>query len=102
MPFDLCRQTIVGSSMLGSRLCFQALPHSLVCVAFATMLCSVAAVEPPSECLREGSTPEANASTLRAITYGLDRFVAVGDKGTILVSTNCVNWVRQSAVTSLG
>ena len=54
----------------------------------------------PIECLRAGSTPEANASTLRAVAFNSDRFVAVGDSGMIVLSTNTVNWQRQPTPTT--
>lgn len=53
-----------------------------------------------SECLRVGSTPEANASTLRAVAFNSDRFVAVGDSGIIVLSTNATNWLRQPSPTT--
>src|ERR1044071_2335709 len=52
------------------------------------------------ECLRVGSTPEANASTLRAVAFSSDRFVAVGDGGIIVLSTNANNWLRQQSPTT--
>lgn len=53
-----------------------------------------------SECLRVGTTPEANASTLRAVALNSDRFVAVGDGGIIVLSTNATNWLRQPSPTT--
>jgi hypothetical protein len=39
-------------------------------------------------------------NTIRAITYGADQFVAVGDAGTIVVSSNGLTWTsRDSGVT---
>src|SRR5580765_7332939 len=52
------------------------------------------------QCLLVGSTPEANASTLRAVAFNSDRFVAVGDGGIIVLSTNATNWLRQPSPTS--
>ena len=52
------------------------------------------------ECLRLGSTPEANASTLRAVAFNSDRFVAVGDGGILVLSTNGANWLRQPSPTA--
>lgn len=53
-----------------------------------------------TQCLLVGSTPEANASTLRAVAFNTDRFVAVGDGGIIVLSTNAMNWLRQPSPTT--
>ena len=51
------------------------------------------------DCLLQHSTPEANPNNLQAIIFAQDRFVAVGDSGTILVSTNGNTWLRQATPT---
>lgn len=47
------------------------------------------------DCLLADSTSEANTNTLRAITLHAGRFVAVGDSGTVMLSTNGTQWFRQ-------
>lgn len=51
------------------------------------------------DCLLRDSTPEANANNLHGITFALDRFLAVGDSGTVMVSTNASEWFRQPTPT---
>src|SRR5688500_14251757 len=39
-------------------------------------------------------------NSLLAITFGSDRFVAVGEASVILVSTNAANWIVQTSPSS--
>lgn len=45
-------------------------------------------------------TPRANTNYLNSVIYGQDRFVAVGDEGTILYSTDGANWEAAPKVTT--
>ena len=54
-----------------------------------------ASAQLPCDCLRVGSTPEANADDLHSITFAFGRFIAVGNAGAVVTSTNGVTWLRQ-------
>jgi hypothetical protein len=44
--------------------------------------------------------PKINSNTLKCIAYGNSNYVAIGDSGTILTSTDLVNWSKQSSNTT--
>ncbi|MBI1177521.1 hypothetical protein GC207_08790 [bacterium] len=84
--------------------CCGAASHKFPCVvqAFLTGALAFACSSGfgQTNCLLVGSTPEANASTLRSVAFDTDRFVAVGDGGIIVLSTNATNWLRQPSPTT--
>jgi hypothetical protein len=41
--------------------------------------------------------PTPTANRLNAVTYGGDRYVAVGELGTLVTSTNTANWTLQAS-----
>ncbi len=76
--------------------------HSgLIAILLGFMLLLAANGQTPAfDCILGGSTPEANTNILRGIAFHRDRFVAVGDAGTVIVSTNAISWVKQPAPTA--
>jgi hypothetical protein len=91
-PF-LCSVKCFVRALHTLRWVVQAFSTGAICLASSSGFGQV-------ECLRVGSTPEANASTLRAVAFNSDRFVAVGDGGIIVLSTNATNWLRQPSPTT--
>lgn len=72
-----------------------------VAVAASFLLCPGAApLSAQVECVRLGTTPEANATTLRGVVFQGDRFVAVGDDGMVVLSTDAIHWPRQATPTA--
>ena len=91
-PF-LCFRNCFVKALHTPRVVVQAFSTGAICLASSSGFGQV-------ECLRVGSTPEANASTLRAVAFNSDRFVAVGDGGIIVLSINATNWLRQPSPTT--
>ena len=79
---------------------FGVIPFALLNVCLFLPLGGTAFAQFPCECLRAGSTPEANGSSLNSITFAFDRFIAVGYGGAVITSTNGITWLRQPAPTT--